>query len=292
MPDFGIFSDTQAEPASVYRWVEYLEPRLAFPLHKVTAGSLTERVTTLRTNRKTGITYYSNMIPAFILNPDGSRGIIGRSCTTNYKIVPIIQHLRAQVGRPAMLAWRKRHKEALAVILVHQKAKAEARRKKVRCLVQFPYDEFKECQDDALAVQCIGISLDEVERMKPPRDPWIRNEWPLIEKRMSRHDCLRWMAKNGFPEPPRSACSYCPFHSDAEWRRLKEQEPEAFAEAVDVERKIQAMHKATSQPGERMGGLAYLHDSLVPLDQVDFSTDEDHGQQVMFKQECAGMCGV
>jgi hypothetical protein len=25
---------------------------------------------------------------------------------------------------------------------------------------------------------------------------------------------------------------------------------------------------------------------------VDFSTDEDHGQQVMFQNECEGMCGV
>ena len=286
MPDCAIFSDTMAEPPSVYRWMDWLEPQLPFPLHRVSAGSLTERVTSLRTNRKTGTTYYSNMIPAFVLNPDGTKGITGRSCTTNFKIIPIIQRLRALVGRPAMKEWRSRHREALAVISTHLKLRAK------KLPSKYPYDAFKECQDDALAVQWIGISLDEVTRIKPARDPWYRNEWPLVDARMSRHDCLRWMEKNGFPAPPRSACSYCPFHSDDEWRRLRSKEPEAFAEAVRVEKALQQMHKNPTHPGERMSGVAYLHESLVPLDQVDFSTDVDHGQQELFQQECEGMCGI
>jgi len=28
------------------------------------------------------------------------------------------------------------------------------------------------------------------------------------------------------------------------------------------------------------------------LDRVNFSADEDHGQQPMFGNECEGMCGV
>lgn len=40
MPDGAIFADTQAEPASVYRWLDRLETMLPFPVHRVTAGSL------------------------------------------------------------------------------------------------------------------------------------------------------------------------------------------------------------------------------------------------------------
>ena len=37
---------------------------------------------------------------------------------------------------------------------------------------------------------------------------------------------------------------------------------------------------------------AYLHQSLIPLDQVDFSNEQDRGQLDMFGEECEGMCGV
>ena len=80
----------------------------------------------------------------------------------------------------------------------------------------------------------------------------------------------------------------CPYHSDAEWRRLKEKEPEAFRNAVMKEKKLQEAYTQI----ERVKHVPFLHRSCVPLDQVDFSTDEDHGQQVMFGNDCEGLCGV
>jgi hypothetical protein len=35
-----------------------------------------------------------------------------------------------------------------------------------------------------------------------------------------------------------------------------------------------------------------MHAQRVPLDQVDLSTPEDHGQLNLFNNECEGMCGV
>lgn len=248
MPTAAVFADTQAEPASVYRWPEWLEKKLPFPVHRVTAGSLTERVTTTRTNRKTGNIYYSNMIPAMVLNQDGSKGIAGRARTWNFKIEPLTKMARKLGG-------------------------------------------IKRGQKEVGVVQWIGISLDEVSRMKPSREPWAKHRWPLVELRMSRHDCLRWMTSHGYPKPPRSACVYCPFHSDAEWRRLRDEEPDEFAKAVEVERLMQGVHAKVTTPGKFVG-IPFLHESLVPLDRVDFSTLEDHGQQVLFNNECEGMCGV
>lgn len=136
-------------------------------------------------------------------------------------------------------------------------------------------------------VQWIGISLDEAHRMKPSRQRYSKSIWPLIEKRMTRNDCLVWLKSHGLPIPPRSACVFCPYHSDNEWRRLRDEEPEAFAQAAKFENDYQA---AKSKGKLRM--VPFLHKSCVPLPQVDFSTDEDHGQQVMFGNECEGMCGV
>jgi 3'-phosphoadenosine 5'-phosphosulfate sulfotransferase (PAPS reductase)/FAD synthetase len=36
MPKAAIFADTQAEPESVYRWLDWLEKQLPFPVHRVT----------------------------------------------------------------------------------------------------------------------------------------------------------------------------------------------------------------------------------------------------------------
>ena len=137
-------------------------------------------------------------------------------------------------------------------------------------------------------VQWIGISLDEAHRMKPSRLPWAKNRWPLIDAGMKRHDCLLWMEAKGYPRPPRSACSYCPFHSDAEWRRLRDDEPEAFAQAVDFERRLQA----ASAEADCHVGRVTLHRSGLNLDEVDFSTDIERGQGELFGNDCTGLCGV
>ena len=131
------------------------------------------------------------------------------------------------------------------------------------------------------AEMLVGISMDEVWRMKPSRVQYIRNSFPLIDAGMTRQDCLRWMEQRQYPKPPKSSCIGCPFHNDAQWRALS---PEEFSDAVDVDRAIR------HQPGMR--GQQFMHRSLRPLDQVDLSTAEERGQMNMFLNDCEGMCGV
>ena len=40
MPEAAIFADTQAEPQSVYDWLDWLEKQLPFPVYRVTKGDL------------------------------------------------------------------------------------------------------------------------------------------------------------------------------------------------------------------------------------------------------------
>jgi hypothetical protein len=247
MPTAAIFADTHAEPKAVYDWLNWLEPRLAFPVYRVSAGSLTEEVFKPRYHRAHGGRYFKNLIPAFTLNPDGTRGITGRACTQNHKLIPFFRKAR-QLGK------------------------------------------VKRGQKDVGVISWIGISLDEVSRMKPSRIKWAANRYPLIEKEMTRHDCLRWMESRGYPTPPRSACTYCPFHSDHEWRKMKTEQPDEFAGAVAFEVEMQRL-RATENGANRMKGKLFLHDSLTPLSEVDFSEDTTQGQ-LKFHNECEGMCGV
>jgi hypothetical protein len=245
MPTAAVFADTHAEPESVYRWLEWLETKLPFPVHRVSKGDLARVSLTVRDKKDGTGKWVKSLIPAFIQNPDGSRGIMGRACTFDYKVMQL-----------------------------------EAAAKRI--------GEIKRNQKTVGVIQWIGISLDEAHRMKPARKAWVEHRWPLIDAGMKRHDCLRWMERMGYPKPPRSACIYCPFHSDAEWRRLKDEEPKEFARAVQFERDLQ--HAKSQTDNQR--GKPFLHNSLKPLDQVDLSTDIERGQGEMFGNDCTGLCGV
>jgi hypothetical protein len=84
MPDFAIFADTQAEPASVYKWLDWLETQLPFPVHRVTRGRLSDLSCVVRTS-KTGTIYTKHTPPAYIT--DGAKkGLLMRQCTENLKI--------------------------------------------------------------------------------------------------------------------------------------------------------------------------------------------------------------
>ena len=240
MPDCAIFADTQAEPTAVYRWLDWLEKQLPFPVYRVTAGNLKSQVAAERPTGK----FLKVDIPAFVKSPDGTVSLINRSCTRDFKIDPI--------------------------------------RRKVRELLGISN---KRSPKTPICSQWIGISLDEAARMKPGREAWQEMRWPLIEMRMTRNDCLRWMEKHGFPKPSKSSCIFCPYHSDNEWRALAKSE---FAEAVEVDRRL----RSRPAVAYRTKGILYLHRSCLPLDQVDFFTDEDRGQLNMFNNECEGMCGV
>lgn len=129
----------------------------------------------------------------------------------------------------------------------------------------------------------VGISLDEAQRMKPARVQYIRNEWPLVNLRMTRNDCVRWLERHGYQRPPKSACIGCPFRDDRSWRAFKEGGSAEWADAVDYD----ARSRGLSNAKERRD--LYLHRSLVPLPMVDLSTPQDAGQMEMFGGgECDG----
>ena len=120
---------------------------------------------------------------------------------------------------------------------------------------------------DDPAVVGIGISMDEIQRARSwgtvdPRNPFQINEYPLLRLGLRRHDALRIIAASGLPQPPRSACYFCPFHSMDEWRRLKRDEPDLFAKSVALEMEMNLRR-------DRMGkDHVWLTRFGRPLDQV------------------------
>lgn len=133
----------------------------------------------------------------------------------------------------------------------------------------------------------IGISMDEIFRMRPSRVNYLTNRHPLIEKRMTRQDCLKWLEAHGYPRPPKSSCWHCPYQSVSQWRDKRDNQPGEWKKAVEFDKAIR-----NSMEGKLKNAPAFIHTSGVPLDEVDLSNAEDHGQMDMFNNECEGMCGV
>lgn len=90
MPDAAIFADTGAEPAPVYRHLEWLERQLPFPVYRVSAGNLRDEII--------GAMAGSNRMDARPPFFTRTGGMLHRQCTQDYKILPITRKVRELVG--------------------------------------------------------------------------------------------------------------------------------------------------------------------------------------------------
>lgn len=108
----------------------------------------------------------------------------------------------------------------------------------------------------------IGISLDEFQRMKDSMLPHIRNEYPLIDLRLDRQDCVNLISRAGLPVPPKSSCFFCPFHTIRAWQELYDKEPELFQRSVFLEQTLNERRRSLGKDE------VWLTSKAMPLDQV------------------------
>lgn len=136
---------------------------------------------------------------------------------------------------------------------------------------------------NSIVGQYIGISIDEASRMKASRDRRIENIYPLVELGLNRSDCKKYIENNYGLTPPRSACIFCPFHNDNEWKKLFEVE-EYKTKIIEYENRLQ---KSYSQV-HNFRGVPYLHRSYTSISQEPFKSNNLN----MFENDCEGYCGV
>ena len=188
-------------------------------------------------------------IPAFLVNPDGTFAIASRQCTSDYKIKPIHDYLRHRIG----LEYGKRA----------------------------PMGTYAEVW--------MGISKDEELRAKPSKDEWIESRFPLVELELNRAHLLNWF-KEHYPDQylPRSSCIGCPYHTDSEWKWLRDNDPASFQHAIKVDNALR--NNPTVKAGISKKGDAYLHRLRRPLADIDLSDTQDYDSVML--DECEGVCGI
>ena len=126
----------------------------------------------------------------------------------------------------------------------------------------------------------LGISMDEIQRMKESQLPRIDYVYPLIDQRMTRGDCIKIFERFNFPIPPKSSCVFCPYHSDKNWKEIKDKLPEEWNKCVEIDNAIRDSTK------RGVKDQIFLHRSLVPLERIEFAD-----QQELFMCE-EGFCGL
>lgn len=160
---------------------------------------------------------------------DDGKGIGRRQCTSEYKLSPINRKARELLGAPG--------------------------------------PEFRYVPRGRVAEQWIGFSTDEIHRASDKEDGkrrdvlYVRKRYPLLELGMSRKDCERWLRARGWGDVAKSACIGCPFHGNRQWRDLRDNHPDEWADAVAFD---EAIRKGGAR-GLPLNGEAFLHRSRVPL---------------------------
>ena len=148
-----------------------------------------------------------------------------------------------------------------------------------------PIKRYARAQGATKLTQQLGISTDEYQRVKPARDQWVTNRWPLIELGLSRRDCISIIEAEGLPVPPKSACWFCPFQQTSRWQWRAIERPEEFEAAAQLE---DVLNQRQRWKGKEP---VYLSSRCQPLRTV-VSGDQLTLDDALEGQECQGVCFV
>lgn len=253
--DVAIFADTGEEPQAVYRHLEKLKALNGIPILVASKGKLGDDL--MRGRNSAGGSVAS--IPAFTMAEGASeRGIVRRQCSEEYKIAVIERAIRRQV-----LGLRERHR----------------------------------IPKDVEIHQYFGISYDERsrasriwERFHIQKTTQCVPHFPLVDAMITRANCIEHLQSIGIWPVPRSACVFCPFHSDAEWQSLKDANGADWARCVEID---QAMRTPGVIINRGLDAKLYLHKTCKPIDEIEFQPLSNPKElQLGFAMECDGVCGV
>ena len=118
----------------------------------------------------------------------------------------------------------------------------------------------------------MGMTIDELQRVKVVTGKWEKS-YPLVDRRMTRGDCIGLVKSMGWPEPPKSTCWMCPNKLPSHWEEMRGTTD--WHRAVKFEEEMQ----------EKDADL-YLHRQGVNLQEIEDGTDQ-------FDMFCdSGMCFV
>ena len=240
--DAAIFADTGWEPRRVYEHLNRITTVAAdagIPVIRVSKGNLREDAINPQ-HRYASIPYFVQNKPGPCKPCNGKRGdkecsrcrgtgwddgkgMGRRQCTSEYKLAAINLKNRELLGAKA--------------------------------------PDFRRVPKGRIAEVWVGFSTDEIGRVNDRSPGYIHVRHPLLELGMDRKACERWLRSRGWTSVEKSACIGCPYHGNRQWRDLRDNHPDEWADAVAFD---EAIRKGGAR-GLPLNSEAFLHSSRVPL---------------------------
>ncbi len=133
--------------------------------------------------------------------------------------------------------------------------------------------------------QYVGIAFDEIHRMRDSRDALITNLYPLVDKRLTRQDCVDIISQAGLPVPERSGCYFCPFNSSERWKWMLRNYPDLFEKAIELE------EHSKHFPRQRLTDQVFRERDIITLRQYRKRLEiGDDSQEAPDGIACGGEC--
>ncbi len=127
----------------------------------------------------------------------------------------------------------------------------------------------------------LGISWDEWSRMNQSRVKFMKHRYPLIERKMTRNDCIDYLEGHGLRVPVKSACIGCPYRQASEWIEMRDTAPDEWDEVVEFDESNR--HNPLAVRGGSTADELYVYKHATPLSTADLEADakrERRGKQV------------
>jgi hypothetical protein len=211
-------------------------------------------VTTLKSTAKTRL----DTPPLWTDNGDGTKGRLIQKCTDRYKIQPINRAVRRELYRTWGIPTNRKGDCALAAGSV---------------------------------VRWIGFTADEQGRadnlLKSKYQKFVRFEFPLIDRGMSKSDVVAMYLEKSWRIPIRSMCNACPWHGLRSFKDMHDNRPNDWIQAVAVDE----AGRDLTQIGVR--NPCYVSQTLIPLTELAAMSFELPGVVENDLAQCdSGVCFV
>ncbi len=107
---------------------------------------------------------------------------------------------------------------------------------KIRPINKFVREIADESKPKPWVEMWLGITTDEIHRMRDNPRQYVKNRFPLIELGWTRNQCEAWLRVNRPDlEVEKSGCWHCHYQSGGKWAKLWRESPDLFQLARDME---------------------------------------------------------
>lgn len=196
-------------------------------------------------------------IPLFI---KGS-GYMGRKCTSDWKVIPMMKWLDDYV--------KSNQIEYVEIGIGFNLS--EQRRRARRGIESESYHNYITLDENTEEQNLELFPSGDLprQRIKTKTLPFYRRYvYPIMDDLVfNRVQCVEFITNSVYEKPESSECWFCPFHTASVWVEMKKKKPELYEKSIELEKIVNSKLKPyyTGEKGRSPLPQTYFHRGAIPL---------------------------